>query len=97
MNRELGDFLGRLVGKYHRRDLLASDPLEFVHRYVDPQDQEAVALVSALLAYGNVRQIRASIESLFARLSLLEHSPAQAAQAAVTDAGYAELRRAFRG
>lgn len=65
--------LDQLVQRYHRSGFLSSDPLEFVHRYSDPWDQEAVALVSALLAYGNVKQIRRSVEALLARI---EESPA---------------------
>jgi uncharacterized protein (TIGR02757 family) len=61
---ELGVFLDRLVREYHQPKYLSSDPLEFVHRFQDPWDQEAVALVAALLAYGNVKQIRRSVSNL---------------------------------
>ena len=39
----------------------ANDPVEFVHRYVDPADREIVALVAATLAFGNVVAVRRSI------------------------------------
>jgi uncharacterized protein (TIGR02757 family) len=55
--------LDLLYSKYNRLEFLTSDPLEFPRRYSDPLEVEFVALVSALLAYGNVRQIRASVES----------------------------------
>lgn len=74
---QLGQFLDRLQRNYHRPDLLSSDPLEFVHRYKDPWDQETVALVSALLAYGNVKQIRRSLEDAFRRMSSVSSSPAE--------------------
>lgn len=71
-------FLDHLYETYHDPSFLESDPLEFPHRYRDPLDQEAVALISALLAYGNVRQIRASIEKL---LLILGSSPGQTIRA----------------
>ena len=45
-----------------------SDPLEFVHRYKDPWDQECVALLGAVLAYGNVKQIRKSVQAALDRM-----------------------------
>ncbi len=72
---ELRVFLDRLTHQYHRAEFLWSDPLEFVHRYSDPWDQEAVALFSSVLAYGNVRQIRKSVEDLLSRMSRSAGSP----------------------
>jgi len=54
-----------------RADLAArrdADPVLFVHRYRDVQDQELVALVAASCAFGNVKAIRKKLEDLFARL-----------------------------
>lgn len=48
---------------------LANDPLSFCHRYEDPQDREVVGLIASSLAYGNVKAILASLESIFARMS----------------------------
>lgn len=93
----LANFLGQLVEKYHRPEWLSSDPLEFVHRYSDPRDQEAAALCAALLAYGNVRQIRASVEALLARLHAFGGSPSGAVMRAGDAAGWKELRAALRG
>jgi uncharacterized protein (TIGR02757 family) len=45
-----------------------SDPVEFVHRYADPHDQELVALVASALAFGNVKALRAKIEDALSRL-----------------------------
>jgi uncharacterized protein (TIGR02757 family) len=73
---ELREFLDRLTRQYHRTEFLWSDPLEFVHRYKDPWDQEAVALFASVLAYGNVRQIRKSVDDLLGRMSRLAGSPA---------------------
>jgi uncharacterized protein (TIGR02757 family) len=46
----------------------AADPVEFVHRYRDPADQEIVALLAASLAFGNVKALRAKIDDALARL-----------------------------
>ena len=45
-----------------------NDPVEFVHRYGDPHDQELVALVASSLAFGNVKALRAKIEDALARI-----------------------------
>lgn len=66
--------------QYHRSEFLSSDPLEFVHRYEDPWDQEAVALIAALLAYGNVKQIRASVEDALKRTHAALGPPSQFVQ-----------------
>src|SRR4051794_36547454 len=71
----LGQFLDQLVEKHHGKAFLYSDPLEFVHRYTDPCGQEATALVAAVLAYGNVKQIRRSVQELLVRLESVSRSP----------------------
>lgn len=71
----LAVFLEQIRSRYHSEDFLGSDPLEFVHRYEDPWDQEAVALIAALLAYGNVKQIRRSVEDALARMARVSPSP----------------------
>ncbi|HEY8040105.1 MAG TPA: TIGR02757 family protein [Polyangiaceae bacterium] len=45
-----------------------ADPVGFAHRYDDAHDRELVALVSACVAFGNVKAIRAKLEDLLARL-----------------------------
>lgn len=72
--RELAPFLEALLQRYHRRDYLSSDPIQFVHRFTDPADREIVGLLSAMLAFGNVRAVGASIESL---LAVMDNSPAR--------------------
>ncbi|MEW6777380.1 MAG: TIGR02757 family protein [Bdellovibrionota bacterium] len=61
---DLAPFLEALLARYHRRDFLSSDPVQFVHRYSKPEDQEVAGLLSALFAFGNVKTIHASIETL---------------------------------
>lgn len=64
-----------LYAKYHHRRYVSPDPLEFLYRYDDPADQEAIGLLAACLAYGRVAQILKSVEAV--RLALGEH-PARA-------------------
>jgi uncharacterized protein (TIGR02757 family) len=65
---DLRFFLDVLYDKYNRLDYLDTDPFSFVHRFSDPLEQEAIALIASQLAYGNAKQIRASIQNF---LSLL--------------------------
>jgi uncharacterized protein (TIGR02757 family) len=53
--------LERLYLKYNHRRFIPSDPVEFVHRYESPRDRELVALIASSLAFGNVKQIKASV------------------------------------
>ncbi len=46
----------------------AADPVEVVHRYEDPRDQEIVALLAACVAFGNVKTIRAKLDDAVRRL-----------------------------
>ncbi len=69
--------LNPLFDRYNRTEFLASDPLEFVHRFQDPWDQEIVGLWGALLAYGNVKTIRNSVQDLLARIEGLAMTPAE--------------------
>lgn len=59
----MGEALEALRGAYGAAHL-ASDPVEFPHRYAAPEDREIVALLAASLAYGGVKQIRASVSRL---------------------------------
>ena len=51
---------------------LANDPLSFCHRYSEPADQEIVAVIAASFAYGNVRSILRTLETIF---NVLGRSP----------------------
>lgn len=73
----LGPFLEKVWAKYHCPEHLGSDPVEFVHRFADPWDQEVVALISAQLAYGNVKQIRRSIQDWLERIRASHGSPSE--------------------
>lgn len=73
--KKLRIYLNSLEAEYHQAHFLFSDPLEFVHHYQDPWDQEAIALLSAVLAYGNVKQIRKSIQEALKRIHQISESP----------------------
>ena len=75
MKKNLKPFLEDLYARYHSKAFLSSDPLEFVHHYQDPLDQEAVGLIAALLAYGNVKQIRRSVGGALDRMTQFAGSP----------------------
>lgn len=66
--------LDRLVREQDARAHRDVDPVSFVHRFEDPDDQEVVGLLAALLAFGNVVAIRRSVERA---LTPLLPSPAQ--------------------
>jgi uncharacterized protein (TIGR02757 family) len=51
------------------------DPLQFVRTQSAPEDQEVVGLIASSLAYGNVKQIKASIAAV---LEVLGPAPARA-------------------
>ena len=71
----LGPFLDQLLQSYHLRTYLSSDPLRWAHTYNNPWDQEVVALLSALLAYGNVKQVHVSVQGALGIMEKLSGSP----------------------
>jgi uncharacterized protein (TIGR02757 family) len=75
--KNLRIFLNQLQKEFHQAHFLSSDPLEFAHQFRDPLDQEAVALLAAVLAYGNVKQIRRSLKDALNRIQNLSKSPRQ--------------------
>lgn len=68
-------FLDGLLFRYHRKKHLDTDPIGIVHRYKDPNDQEVVSIVAALLSYGNVKQIRKSLESWISVMTETSENP----------------------
>lgn len=50
--------------KKYQKNYLKEDPICFVHQYRDPKDQEVVALLSSLLAFGNAKVILANLSKL---------------------------------
>jgi uncharacterized protein (TIGR02757 family) len=60
--------LDRLYRRYNRRELVPSDPLQFVYHYSQPADMEIAAFLASALAYGRVRQIKRSLTNLLRRM-----------------------------
>ncbi len=63
-----------------RCDLAArfqADPISFAHRFVHPLDKELVALVSASVAFGNVRTVHAKLEDLLGRVGPVPRTAAE--------------------
>lgn len=69
-----GPFLESVYDQYHQPRYLGSDPLAVVRAFDQTEDRQVAALFAALLAYGNVKQINASLARLFAAM---DHRPAR--------------------
>ena len=95
--QSLQRLLENLMTQYHQEHYLSTDPLEFVHRYQNPYDQEPVALIAALLAYGNVKQIRRSVEDALSRMQGLAPSPSEFVRSLSRRDGVLSARKAFLG
>ncbi len=67
----LKNTLDEIYGKLNH-EYLNSDPLEIVKRYENPADQEVVAIVTAMSAFGQVQQIKKAVNSA---LTLMGASP----------------------
>lgn len=52
--------------RYHRREFLHPDPLEVVHDYASPEDQEVVGFIASSLALGQVQSILAACREVLA-------------------------------
>ncbi|MGK5082926.1 TIGR02757 family protein [Bdellovibrionota bacterium FG-1] len=91
----LPELLNSVQEQFHREAYLPSDPLEFVHHYSDPWDQEAVAVLAALLAYGNVKQIKRSVQDALNRMGT--DSPSAFVKRLGTAAGVRHAKSEFVG
>lgn len=65
---DLKTYLEKLYKKYNKKELIYSDPVQFIHRYNDFQDIEIAAIISSSFAYGNVKQIIKSLEFIFSKI-----------------------------
>lgn len=92
---ELRVFLSQVETEFHRKDFLPTDPVEFLHRYQSPRDQELVGLLAALLAYGNVKIIRRSVETALEKLALLGSTPSEAILTLGSKAGVSRAEAVF--
>ena len=59
---------------YHRADFIQSDPVQFPHRYTLKQDIEVSGLLTAIMSFGNRKQILKKAEELH---GLMGDSPYQ--------------------
>lgn len=64
--KDLKEKIISLAEKYETADFLKNDPSQFMHRFSNPQDQEIIAFLSAIMAFGNRVQINKHIESILA-------------------------------
>lgn len=74
-DHELKQTLDRFVLAADRPALARGDPVDLVHRFSDPADQEVAGLLVAMLAYGRVASIKSKASRL---LELLGAHPARA-------------------
>ena len=58
--------------KYFDKSQISPDPLEFLHRYQEYNDIEISGIISAVFAYGNVKQINATLEKIH---TLMDNKP----------------------
>src|SRR5437762_9158698 len=65
--------LDTFIANFPKERHLASDPVQFVHRYDDPRDREVVGLIATAFAYGNVKSIISTVDRA---LSFLGPRPA---------------------
>ena len=49
---------------YHRADFIQSDPVQFPHRYTLKQDIEVSGLLTAIMSFGNRKQILKKADEL---------------------------------
>lgn len=65
--KSLKTYLNRLYRTFDLK-FLSPDPLEFVHKFKRPEDQEAAGIIASSLAYGQVERILASIGNVMERM-----------------------------
>src|SRR5262245_9998328 len=79
--------LDEFLENFRKEKHLASDPVQFVHRYDNPRDKEIAGLIASAFAYGNVKSVLKTVESALAYLG-----PSPSAAIASFDPGK-DLRR----
>ncbi len=60
--------LEELYAEYNKRELVSSDPVQFLWDYDDLLDREIVGLISSCLAYGRVGQILRTVSSVLEKM-----------------------------
>lgn len=72
MTEETKDKLRQWAQRYHSRSFIATDPVQFPHRYSRKQDIETSGLLTAILSFGSRKQILKKADELDA---LMQHCP----------------------
>ncbi len=72
MSLELKKMLADAAEKYESADFIPSDPVQFPHRYNRKQDMEIAGLITALMSFGNRKQIIQKADKL---CSMMGNSP----------------------
>lgn len=67
--RAVGEALLRIEASYSSQERRRRDPVDVVHDFSDPLDQELVALVAACMAFGNAKTIVTKVREVTARLN----------------------------
>ena len=62
------DLFEKFYNAYNDPRFISSDPVQFLHRFETPEDQEVIGLVASGLAYGRVASIHASVEEVLRRM-----------------------------
>lgn len=57
--------LEKLTKKYETESFIKDDPIQFPHRFKDPQDIEIAAFLASLFAYGNRKVFIKKLDELF--------------------------------
>ncbi|MEW6455504.1 MAG: TIGR02757 family protein [Acidobacteriota bacterium] len=62
--------LDRLYKEFNKKKYIETDPVKFVHRYSEPENQEIVGFIVSSLSYGNVKNIFSSCERVLKVISV---------------------------
>lgn len=66
--KSLKRILDKFYREYNFKERILHDPIEFPHRYKNPEDIEAVAFISSCFAYGKVELFKPVIETILSAM-----------------------------
>ena len=87
--------LERLYRRVNRPEMIDPDPLAAVRRYEDPADRQVVGLLASGLAYGRVRQIVRSVDTVLERMGEQPARFAAGATRSRLERTFADFRHRF--
>ena len=73
MKQELKNKLAFLADKYEVAEFIMDDPVQFPHRYERKQDIEISGLLTAIMSFGNRKQILKKAEELHRLMGVSPH------------------------